>query len=101
MNIYMLIGWVTEIPHWGWLLIGYGIVWTVMFFLPRRFWKRAVERHVGVGPYPSLLELLVATIFLWWMTIPFAALGIICWLVFRLWLIVHPEEPNIPYKPKD
>jgi len=43
MNIYIPIEWVFEIPHWGWPLIGYGVVWTVMFFLPRRFWKWAAE----------------------------------------------------------
>lgn len=97
MNIYIPIEWVLEIPHWGWPLIGYGIVWTVAFFLPRRVWEWAAERNDDA----PALGFLVATIIAWWITIPFAALALCCWLVFRLWLIVHPEEPHIPYKPKD
>lgn len=98
MNIYIPIEWVFEIPHWGWLLIGYGVVWTVAFFLPRRFWKWAAEREARGDPGPSPLGLAVITILMWWLVIP---LAVLLWLVIRLWLIVHPEEPNIPYKPKD
>lgn len=80
------------------MLIGYGVVWTVAFFLPRRFWEWVQELDKDTDGGTRVL--LAFALLLWWIVIPFVALCCVVWLFYRLWLIVHREEPHVPYKPK-
>lgn len=98
MNIYIPIEWAFKIPCWGWMLIGYGVVWTIAFFLPRRSWKWVREFEEPTDGAAGILILFA--LLLWWVAIPFVALCWVVWLFYRLWLIVHREEPHVPYKPR-